>query len=83
MMSCKTVASLLLRDEVLNQKWLSRLEVRIHLAMCRFCSRLARQISRIGLAARLASEQDAELDGIENRVLARLSPRTPPPEVDK
>src|ERR1035441_4573267 len=43
MISCKNVAKLLMSDELQAQTWWKRMEVRLHLAMCKFCSRLARQ----------------------------------------
>ena len=72
MISCKNVAKLLMSDQLQAQSWWKRLEVRVHLAMCRFCSRLARQIEQLRSATRLTSEQHAE-SGFEDRLIRRLS----------
>jgi len=52
MISCKSVAKLLTSDQLQAQSWWKRTEVRVHLAMCKFCSRLSRQIEQLRSAAR-------------------------------
>jgi len=75
MISCKNVATLLMADEVRTQPWWKRMEVRIHLAMCDLCSRLARQVEQLRSAARRMSEQDEADPGLEDRLIRRLSGR--------
>jgi hypothetical protein len=72
MISCKNVATLLTSDQLQSQSWWKRIEVRLHLAMCRFCSRLARQIEQLRSATRRESEQEAD-SGFEDRLIRRLS----------
>jgi hypothetical protein len=76
MISCKSVAKLLMSGELESQRWWKRAEVRLHLAMCKYCSRLARQISQLGAAARrlrdASQDEDPEL---EERLIRRLSGR--------
>jgi len=73
MISCKNVATLLMSDQLLSQSWWKRMEVRLHLAMCRFCSRLARQIEQLRSATRRTTEQEEADAGLEDRLIRRLS----------
>jgi len=73
MISCKNVAKLLMSDQLQAQSRWKRLEVRVHLAMCRFCSRLARQIEQLRSATRRTSEQEEADSGFEDRLIHRLS----------
>jgi hypothetical protein len=72
MISCKNVATLLMSDQLQSQSWWKRMEVRLHLAMCRFCSRLARQIEQLRSATRRTTEQGEDA-GFEDRLIRRLS----------
>lgn len=73
MTSCKDVASLLLSDQLEAQSWWKRMEVRLHLAMCRLCSRLARQLEQMRAAARRMREPGETDPGLEERLIRRLS----------
>lgn len=75
MISCKTVATLLTSDQLDAQGWWKRMEVRLHLAMCRLCSRLARQLDQMRAAARRTSAEDEADQGLEDRLIRRLSSR--------
>jgi predicted anti-sigma-YlaC factor YlaD len=75
MISCKQVARLLTSDQLESQSWWKRMEVRMHLAMCGFCSRLARQIAQLRSGARLAQEANEADPGMEDRVIRHLSQR--------
>jgi hypothetical protein len=75
MISCKNVAKLLLSDQLQAQGRWKRLEVRIHLVMCQFCSRLARQMEQMRSAARSLSSQDSADPDLEDRLIRRLSGR--------
>jgi hypothetical protein len=73
MISCKNVAKLLMSDELQAQTWWKRMEVRLHLAMCGLCSRLARQVEQLRSAARRMSEQDEADPNLEERLIRRVS----------
>lgn len=73
MISCKHVATLLMSDQLEAQTWWRRMEVGLHLAMCRLCSRLARQVEQMRSAARRTSDQDEADPGLEARLIRRLS----------
>ena len=73
MIPCKHVAELLLSDQLSNRGWWTRVQVRLHLAMCGFCSRLERQVKQLGIAARKSAEGDETGKGLEERVLRRLT----------
>lgn len=72
MISCRNVSKLLMEDGLASQGWWTRMQVRLHLAMCALCSRLARQIAQMRDAARLTGEADADL---EDRLIRKLSGR--------
>jgi hypothetical protein len=73
MISCKNVAKLLMSDELQAQTWWKRAEVRLHLAMCKFCSRLARQLEHLRSGVQQVSDQDEADPGLEARLIRRLS----------
>jgi len=75
MISCKNVAKLLMSDQLQAQSWWKRMEVRLHLAMCRFCSRLARQMEQLRSAARGMSQHEGTDRDCEDRLIRRLSGR--------
>ncbi|MDQ6760925.1 MAG: zf-HC2 domain-containing protein [Acidobacteriota bacterium] len=66
---------MLLSDQLKTESWRKRVEVRLHLALCRFCSRLARQIRQMRAAAQRMSDSSDPDAGLEERLVARLSLR--------
>jgi hypothetical protein len=72
MISCKNVAKLILSDQLQAQTWWKHMEVRLHLAMCEFCSRLVRQVEQLRSAAQSMSEQDPADPGFDDRLIRRL-----------
>lgn len=79
MIRCKEVAKLLLSDLIPFQSRMKRLGISFHLAICKHCSRLARQIKLLRRAARkmddaVEAERSAPAeDNLEARLLHRLS----------
>jgi predicted anti-sigma-YlaC factor YlaD len=73
MISCKEVAGLLMSDQLREAGRWKRFEVRMHLAMCRHCSRLARQIAEMARAARSRAQAGEPRAGFEERIRERLS----------
>ncbi len=76
MIPCKTVATLLSSDQLSTQSFWTRLRVQFHLRMCKYCSRLARQLEQLRSAARrLADAADQESAGrdLESRILRKIS----------
>jgi hypothetical protein len=49
------------------------MEVRLHLAMCDFCSRLARQLEQLRAAARDLRQGNQGDVGLEDRLIRRFS----------
>lgn len=75
MISCRNVAKLLMSDQLEAQGWWKSMQVRLHLAMCKICSKLELQIQQMRKSAKNMSEQsDADPD-LEERILRRLSGR--------
>lgn len=75
MISCKNVAMLLTSDQLQSQSSWKRMKVRLHLAMCDFCSRLATQIEQLRTAARQLGHENEGDAGLEDRLIRRLSQR--------
>jgi hypothetical protein len=59
-------------DELSTQSRWKRMEIRLHLAMCVLCSRLARQLALLRSGVRQMSEQDEADPGLEDRLIRRL-----------
>ncbi len=72
MISCKNGSKLLMEDRLASQSRWTRMQVRLHLAMCDLCSRLARQLEQIRSAARQVGDADP---GLEERLIRKLSGR--------
>lgn len=75
MISCRSVTKILTSDQLQQQTWWKRMEVRLHLAICSFCARLATQLEQIRAAARRAGEETEADAGLEDRLIRRLSQR--------
>jgi hypothetical protein len=79
MIRCREVAELLTSDRLQAVRVRVRLEVRLHLWMCRYCARLARQVEQLrAAAARLAGtfgprETGTPEGAFEERLVQRLS----------
>jgi hypothetical protein len=78
MLSCKQVARLLSTDELHRASFSTRWGVRMHLWMCRHCSRFAAQIRLLGSAARAkygpeSGKPDTEAESLEDRITRKLS----------
>ena len=53
--------------------FLARLGARLHLLICRHCRRFRRELILIGKAARLLARSPAAPEGLEARLIARLT----------
>jgi hypothetical protein len=73
MMTCKQLSSLLLSGDLKAAgKW-RRLQVRMHLAMCGYCTRFARQLKQLSSAASKLREGTEPSSGFQERIVRRLS----------
>ena len=73
MISCQDISKLLMSDQLETQTWPVRMEIRLHLLMCKFCSRLARQLAQMRSGAQQMSHHDDADPGLEDRLIQRLS----------
>ncbi len=77
MLSCKDVATAIASDGLACRGWRHRLQVRLHLLVCRHCRRYAAQIRALGAAARglFAAEaaDEVALERLESKVLDSIS----------
>ena len=73
MLTCRELARLTARDELEDAGWAKRLDVRLHLFMCRHCRAYAAQLRAIGGAARSLGrsrlEDEAALNRLERAIL--------------
>ena len=80
MPTCRNVSRLIAAGEVESLPLLRRLSIKLHVSMCRHCARFARELRRIGEAARMqwsARGEDSEVIArLERSVLADLGGAT-------
>lgn len=68
MLTCKEVSTLYASDAVHEAPWPRRVAVRLHLLMCRHCSRYVRELRAIGVAARRSAAQRTSDDAAAERL---------------
>lgn len=75
MYSCSEVAKLIASDEHLSAPALRRVEIRLHLLVCKNCARYKRQLRAIAEALRNFGSRipDSETGAAKERILDRLS----------
>ena len=79
MIRCREVAELLTSGRLRESGILTRMQVTVHLWMCRYCARLARQLKQLRAAAsELAAAIGGEKTGtpedrLETRLIRKLS----------
>lgn len=72
MLNCRTVSEFLSKDEIREALLWTRIAVKMHLVMCCYCSRFARQLVQIRTVLRESfSEQEADPD-LESRIVQTL-----------
>ena len=76
MLNCHDVSHLIASSESDELGFMKRLEIRLHLMMCRHCNRYAQQIKALGAGARrLVGAQEptaAELRQLENEICDKI-----------
>lgn len=75
MISCREVAKLLTSDQLPAESFGRRLQVWLHLSMCRYCSLLMRQLSQMRSdvrAVRGALSTEKAGENLEARLLRKL-----------
>jgi hypothetical protein len=78
MYRCSEVVRLISSDEYLSASPLKRLGIRLHLAMCRNCTRYVRQLRALGAAVRAAGStgSPSEVEGAKAQILQRFSQKS-------
>jgi len=72
MFNCRKISELLSTEEFRSAPLWTRVTVRLHLAMCRHCSRFERQMSQIRAAVGQSFSQQAVDPELESRIIQRL-----------
>lgn len=77
MYRCSEVVRLISADEFEDAGFFRKLGVRLHLMMCRNCSRYVRQLRAMGAALRRAGEPapPSEVEAARKQILENLSGR--------
>jgi hypothetical protein len=66
MLKCKEISALVSTDDLDNAGFMKKVEVRMHLLMCKHCARYFDQIKSVGKGAKdLALNQEAHMEQIE------------------
>lgn len=75
MYRCSEVVRLISTDEYLSAGLLTRLRIRLHLALCRHCARYLRQLRAIEKALHDSVETvpDSEVEIVKSCILGKLS----------
>jgi hypothetical protein len=76
MRGCKELTRMMASGELEDAGLMERMRVRLHLMICHNCRRYKRQLGSIAEAARQIGQelsQPGELQGVEARVLGRVS----------
>ena len=75
MLNCSQVARSIASDEYRTGGFLKKLSVRMHLAMCRHCSRYFRQLRALGNVFREMGDEFpiSQAQAARDRLVARLS----------
>jgi hypothetical protein len=73
MIKCKSVAKLLTSDGLAGLSRWKRAEVRLHLMMCKYCSRLARQLEQLRIMCQNMPDLTEADPGLEDRIIGRIS----------
>ena len=74
-MNCKEASRFIASGDQENAPWFKRLAWRLHVSMCKKCSRYAAEIRAIGEAARRtagAKPQDSDTADLEKRLLNHI-----------
>lgn len=77
MLSCSQVARSIASDEYLTEGLFHRLGIRVHLAMCRHCSRYFRQLRALRRLFRESGTDvpPSEVQPARDRIVEHLSPQ--------
>lgn len=82
MLSCREVTRKIATEELAEAGWRERMAVWMHLLICRFCRRYARQIRALGRFARQAwtpgMDDPARLERLRRNILGPSSPGRDP-----
>ncbi len=75
MLSCSQVTRAIASDEYLTEGFFQRLGIRMHLAMCRHCSRYFRQLRALARMFRETGTEvpTSEVQAARDRIVERLS----------
>lgn len=72
MLTCKEVTTMIGSDSLGRSTWRERMGVRLHLMMCRHCSRYAAQLRAIAAEARRAYSGLPKVSELEQSILKAL-----------
>jgi hypothetical protein len=71
--NCREIATMLDTDQVENQRWIDRIQIRVHVWTCWHCRRLLRQITWLKRIARESAAVKSDNPDLESRILQKLT----------
>lgn len=72
MLTCREVTTMIGSDSLARSTWRERMGVRLHLMMCRHCSRYAAQLRTIAAETRLVYSELPNVSELEQSILKAL-----------
>ena len=72
MLTCKEVTTMISSDTLARRTWRERMGVKLHLMMCRHCSRYAAQLRTIATEARRLYADLPKVSELEDSILKAL-----------
>ena len=72
MLTCKEVTTMISSDTLARRAWRERMGVKLHLMMCRHCSRYAAQLRTIAAEARRLYGEIPRVSELERSILKAL-----------
>jgi hypothetical protein len=72
MLTCKEVTTMISSDALARRTWRQRMGVKLHLMMCRHCSRYAAQLRAIAAEARRLYAELPKVSELEQSILKAL-----------
>lgn len=85
MLRCREVTEIVGTDHIVGAPWRTRLQVRLHLMICRHCRAYVRSLRQLAQIARRAADEstrppDARDDAVIAAVLRASAALPPPPD---
>ena len=72
MLSCREITALLSKESLTKLSLKEKIELRLHLMMCKLCARYAKQIKFISRVFKMLPEQSEQEEGLSSEAKLRI-----------